>query len=361
MKILHTADIHLKATDDERWEAFAGLINIANANKCDVITISGDLFNSGVDAEKLRPALRGLFSQANSKVLIIPGNHDKNVYKEGYHFGENVQVLKKDEPVRIGNCVFWGLPFESYDQKEVLECLFAIKRRIDVSDSIDEIHFLLLHGESVDSLFSIKDFGEEGRDRYMPFRISYFDNLGIDFVLAGHFHTNCTIRQFQGGYFIYPGSPVSITRREIGKRKVVLIDTETDKIDEVVINSFYYDLKEVFLNPFNKRNPLDEIKNALTDVDKNAGIILNIYGYIDKARHGLNEETFHKRLTELINSLNFKYPPQCEENYKDISAILEDELFKEFEKRLGKKNFEKEKSDRIQELFIKAMIEVAQR
>jgi len=360
MKILHTADLHLKDIGNERWDALKNIIRIANDNDCQVITISGDLFDTGMDAEKIRAELRGLFSKTGARILIIPGNHDKNVYKEGYHFGDNVEVIRRGDPVRIDRCVFWGLPFENYNQYEVLENLYALKRKIDEMKDNDEIHFLLIHGELIDSLFSINDFGEEGYDRYMPFRLSYFDEMGVDFVLAGHFHTNCTVRQFHGGFFIYPGSPVSITRRETGKRKVVIVDTENSNIEEIVTDGFYYELKEIYLDPFERKNPLDIVKKALSDINENASLILKVSGYINKSLHGLDEVAFHRGLIEHLDNLNLRYPPQCEENYRDISTILEDELFKEFEKRLENNNFEKEKLDRLKELFIKAMIKSIQ-
>jgi len=55
MKILHTADIHLKEYNDERWEALQELINIGRKEKIDVLVISGDLFDRNTNAESLRP------------------------------------------------------------------------------------------------------------------------------------------------------------------------------------------------------------------------------------------------------------------------------------------------------------------
>ena len=78
MKILHTADIHLRGDKDERWEALQKLIENGKENKVSIFAICGDLFDKDVDAESLRPKIRELFSNTGFKVLIIPGNHDKD-------------------------------------------------------------------------------------------------------------------------------------------------------------------------------------------------------------------------------------------------------------------------------------------
>ena len=35
----------------------------------------------------------------------------------------------------------------------------------------------------------------------MPVRLSYFDGMGFDYVLAGHFHTNFEVLRYEGGFF----------------------------------------------------------------------------------------------------------------------------------------------------------------
>jgi exonuclease SbcD len=73
----------------------------------------------------------------------------------------------------------------------------------------DKKNILLCHGELLDAFFSRTCFGAEGEGRYMPFKLSYFDDLNIDYVLAGHFHSRFDVWQLKnGGYFVYPGSPI---------------------------------------------------------------------------------------------------------------------------------------------------------
>jgi len=65
MKILHTADIHLREYQDERWETLQTLIELGKEAKVSIFVICGDLFDKDVDAEKLRPQIRELFSSCH--------------------------------------------------------------------------------------------------------------------------------------------------------------------------------------------------------------------------------------------------------------------------------------------------------
>ena len=50
MKVLHTADVHLKEVEDERWNALIHLVDISKKEDVDYFIISGDLFdNCGID------------------------------------------------------------------------------------------------------------------------------------------------------------------------------------------------------------------------------------------------------------------------------------------------------------------------
>jgi len=48
MKILHTADVHLREVGDKRWEALQKLIEAAKKEGAEILAISGDLFDKGI-------------------------------------------------------------------------------------------------------------------------------------------------------------------------------------------------------------------------------------------------------------------------------------------------------------------------
>ena len=50
MRILHTADVHLKTLGDERWKALDKVVNVCRKENVDLLVISGDLFDTTSDA-----------------------------------------------------------------------------------------------------------------------------------------------------------------------------------------------------------------------------------------------------------------------------------------------------------------------
>ena len=129
MKILHTADIHLREYQDERWETLQELIEIGMRNGISIFAVCGDLFDKDVDAEKLRPQIRGVFSSAAFKILILPGNHDIDSYKTGMYFGDNVSVLGT-LPYEYGNVRIVGIPFEPIHGEELLKKIRALREKL---------------------------------------------------------------------------------------------------------------------------------------------------------------------------------------------------------------------------------------
>lgn len=351
VKILHTADLHLREYGDERWEALRELIQIGKQNRVGVFAICGDLFDKDIDAENLRPRIRELFSNTDFKVLIIPGNHDKDSYQSGMYFGEDVFVLGTPpfQVIELEDVRIAGMPFESIQGGEFL-------RRIQALREVFTPHkksILMCHGELLDAFFSRNDFGPEGEGRYMPFKLSYFEGVNIDYVLAGHFHSRFDVRQLEtGGYFVYPGSPVSVTKRETGQRKVNVFELgEPPK--EYPVDSFHFEEITIELDPLVDQSPLQVLEQRLGALRARAKAILTVRGYIDSQAIQVSEK-------ELIAQAQQTTRGRCaEEHYefRDISRILEDPLFKSFMNRARQAASAEEHLKQLQDIAIKAMMQ----
>jgi len=352
MRILHTADLHLKEYGDERWEALKKLINIANEERVDLFVICGDLFDKEVKAELLRSKIREIFSGNNFKIILLPGNHDKEVYESRFYFGEDVILLNNlNEPFEYKNLMIWGLPFEPIEGEKVFAKLYSLANKL----TSNKTNILLYHGELLDTFFSRKDFGEEGKERYMPVKLSYFSDLNIKYVLAGHFHSRFEAWQLEsGGYFIYPGSPVSITKKETGRRKINLFEIgkppkeyflDTPHFEEVLIN----------LDPFLEKDPLEIINESLTDVHPQAKIILTVKGYINSNKIKKSESELVEEIKRFVKEKYFIEELKIE--FKDLYKILEKDLFKKFMEKLEKACYEEERKRQMCEVLIRAMIE----
>jgi DNA repair exonuclease SbcCD nuclease subunit len=326
MKILHTADIHLLEYDDERWEVLKNLIELGKQHKIDIFTICGDLFDKDFNAENLRPHIRQLFSNTGFKILIIPGNHDKDSYSSGMYFGDDAIILNNTPFEESSDVRILGIPFEPVGGEELLAKIRALTKLL----TDDRRNILLCHGELLDayaSNISRTDFGEEGEGRYMPFRLSYFEGLNIDYVLAGHFHTSFDIRQLPNGkFFVYSGSPVSITKRETGRRKVNLFEVGGPPA-EYLLDTPHYEEVRVELNPLADKHPVDKVKKSLEDLHPAAKAILTVVGYFNSETAQMSEIDLSNRIQEIATS-KCSEKPICE--FKDIRRIVEDDLFKAF-------------------------------
>ena len=350
MKILHTADIHLREYEDERWEALQKLIEIGNKEKVEIFVISGDLFDKDTNAEDLRPKIRKIFSNNGFKVVLIPGNHDCNSFKSGLFFGEDVIVLNDlNTPFEFKDVRIYGIPFDAIEGENILIKLHSLADKL----TPDKKNILLYHGELLYAFFSRRDFGDEGEERYMPAKLSYFKDLNIDYILAGHFHSKFNMWKIEnGGYFVYPGSPISITKREKGQRKVNIFEVgETPK--EYVIDTPYFEEVVIEFDPYKDEYPLVFVKLKLDKIKPEAKVILIIKGYINGKKIKMNE-------TELIRKIKEITSERCiEESYefKDIQTILEDDLFKKFIDKLRECDYPEIKEKALQEIAIQSMME----
>jgi len=349
MKILHTSDIHLKSYEDERWNTLVKLLEIGKREDIDVFTISGDLFDKENIAEELRPNLRKVFSNNDFNIVILPGNHDSESFRSGLYYGEDVTILDElTNPFELEDVRIWGLPYESIGEKQVLDKLHSIKSDL----TQDKTNILLYHGELLDAFFSRRDFGEEGEERYMPVKLSYFQDLNINYILAGHFHSRFEVWQIsEQKFFVYPSSPISITRKEVGVRKVNIFEIG-EPPQEYPLNTPHFEEISIEFNPFEEINPLNIVRKAFTNLHPQARIFLEIGGYLDCRALGINEEELVDQISEIVAD-------KCETvnyEFRDISVILEDELFKKFLKKLDIAEFENEIKNEMKNLVIKSMM-----
>jgi len=353
MKILHTADIHLREYGDDRWNALQELIEVGKKEKIEIFAISGDLFDKGIDAENLRPKIRGIFSETGFKILIIPGNHDSDSYERGKFFGDDAVVLTDaDNPFEDKEVRILGIPFEPIESERILDKFHSVADKL----TSNKKNIILYHGELLDAFFYRKDFGDEGIDRYMPVKLSYFKDLNVHYILAGHFHSDFKSWTLgDGQFFVYPGSPISITKREIGKRKVNLFEVGKPP-KEYPINTPHFEEVIIELDPFKDEKPIAAIKKRLEGLHPKARVILTVKGFVDSELIRMDEAELKRQIKETTAG-------RCDElNYEcsDVKMILKDDLFKSFINKLEQTNYSDEKRKQMCDFAIKAMIQAKQ-
>lgn len=355
MKILHTADVHLRQPEGPRWQALAVVLDTAADKQVDAVTIGGDLFDQDFNASQARGQIRSLFEAYDFPIIVISGNHDSQSYQQGFDFGANVNAISSlEHPFRLDQTSIYGLPFAPLSQQQLLTKLHQLQEQLDP----DQVNILLFHGELLDQFFSSQDFGQEGERRYLPVRLSYFSELDLDYVLAGHFHTRFAKHQLpnqrleQGGFFVYPGSPISITHKETGARQAVLLETGQPP-QAIKLNTPHFHQLELNVNPSQTTSPVVQLQSQLKKLSKNAWPIAKLSGYFDQEKIGLTE----KQLAAELEKLQQTNPHLTLENQlQDIGQILDSGLYQAFVEKLSKHQTKYQQPDQLKQTLISAMI-----
>lgn len=317
MRILHTSDLHLKADRLETINALEAILDIAKKKKADLLTISGDIFDSPKDADTLKSTTRALFVGLPFRVIAIPGNHDGKIFTKGFDFGFDVSI---DEPwgqTEFGDVCLVTVPYTDTPSEELVPRLATVG--LDAKTRI-----LLLHC-TLDLGFDTSHYGEETGPRYFPVTRSSLAELGYQYVLAGHFHKNCEIIKLESSCeFIYPGSPLSHTWKETGKRHVVLVDTDKRLATKIPLSTRYYDRLILSAIPGKESQTLSELQIWYAQrCDDLCDLEVTIGGVIER-----DEKRFRNALKKAAPKASIQF------DFKDVRAVLNHSLYKRFQKRM---------------------------
>ena len=337
MRILHTSDLHLRVDRKETVDALKSILEAGASNRIDLLTIGGDIFHSERDADALRPEIRGLFGNHSFDIIAIPGNHDGTIFTKGFDFGLKVNT---DFPCMVhhfnGECVV-ALPYMDTPSPEIL-------RDLKNAGTEHEIRILLLHC-TLDSGSGLDEYGEEGGLRYFPITREMLSELQYDYVLAGHFHSRCEIRKLtSGGLFVYPGSPISHSTKELGPRYAVLVDTEKKKVTRVCLPTFYFDKLELTVVPGSESKAITQLTDWYQKKEAdNCELNVAVKGIIRT-----DENKFRKSLE--------KAAPRADLDYlcRDVRAVLSHPLYRRFKKKL-KKNVDAQRRTSVDHVVLESI------
>jgi len=341
VKIIHTSDLHLSTDNPERLEALEEVLSLAEKRKADLVTIGGDLFDSEVDAENLRSELRDMFSDRSFEIIAIPGNHDSKAFRKNLFFGENFQaaveepyeeIVIDEEEVKI-IC----LPYTPYPDEDLLVSLKEM-------GPFAGTKILLLHC-SLEAPISDLAVGEEEEGKYFPISKDILKQLGFDYYLSGHYHHPPREEKLSSdSIFVYPGSPVSITQKEITPRNVVLLETEQDRLEFQTLETFHFDHLEIQLSPGGEDEALEKIEKWATERTKrNTKASIEVKGHIE-----MGENIFNESLKEASKTLSVS------NQTKTVEQVLKHPLYQSFESKLKEREFDEEElRDDIRERVVR--------
>ncbi len=352
LKILHTADVHIRAFQDERWQALQTVMAMATHQRVDVVVICGDLFDAAYQGEQVRDRIREVFQTFPGHIIMIPGNHDYQAFLDGYLWGNNVRVvLNAREPVVVKEVYFWGIPYETLSEEQVTYRLIELDA-LARQRAPNAVHVLLYHGELLNVRGGPGAYGDEAARGYMPVQIEAFKGKIWHYVLAGHFHQTFQYHEFEPRkYFVYPGSPISVTRKETGDRKVNVFSLG-EQPHAVILETPHYQPVMVSLTPEDNWPVfLQRCKHQLKVLKSHAIPLITIDGNFDSHRLGKTEK-------ELQNALQRAFPAVQIERFQavDVHRLYGDDLFKTLREKIEQQtNLNRRQQQELVELLMKVM------
>lgn len=225
MKIAVTADLHLTARQEhpERYHALENILEQMLNARIETIIIAGDLFHEAsrnyaeFDNFCKSPKYKGI------QFLIIVGNHDLRLSNQSVT-AENVEIIT--EP-RILTFNSYGLKFLflPYRKDQTMgEEMSALASELTPNDWV-----LIGHGDWSEGLQEPNPF-EPGV--YMPLTRTDLESFKPARVVLGHIH-----KPMDSGTVHYTGSPCGLDITETGRRRFLVIDTDSGAIESQIVDS----------------------------------------------------------------------------------------------------------------------------
>ncbi len=264
IKLIHCGDVHIGAMQSalsrdaaarraEILHTFSKVCELCNSESAEILLIAGDLFDSHNIDGAVRDAVKRIFDTLkNTKVFIVPGNHDYLTQGAAldFDFGQNVFVFKEAGVVETDSVRIYGIPFVSpYSEG------FTLPKAKDS----DKINILLMHADL-------------GGGPYNPVTPAMLGATGMDYVALGHVHTASGILFSDSTAYAYCGCPEPLGFDELGEKGVYIGTLDKHSVNLKFHKTCAREYREISVD-VSECNDIGEIllaaENALKDNEGN--------------------------------------------------------------------------------------------
>lgn len=233
IKFLHAADLHLDSTfaaldprqaalrRQEQRRLVTELCRLCRENECDLLLLSGDLFDGRRVYLDTLDTLRDELSECGAQVFIAPGNHDPigptspyltQAWPENVHIFTNagIEAIVLREPA----CVVYGAAFTSPSMPPLLRG-FRVPE-----ENKDYVNFMVLHGDAA-----------QADSPYNPITKEEIAQSGLTYLALGHTHLRGAPETAGGTVYAWPGCPMGRGFDETGVKGVYLGTADGGSVD----------------------------------------------------------------------------------------------------------------------------------
>jgi DNA repair protein SbcD/Mre11 len=227
IRILHCADIHLKAGDaDYGLTVLREIASVAKAEGADLVLICGDLFDTFADAEALRRDFAPAVAAAACEALYLPGNHEdlqRTGDLAGFDFTPAVLLHQKPfalvkRSLKKTTVEFLCIPHQPR---------YGDWRSWEIPPKDSAVRIALAHA-LVDTMAYSGPQSGDIEDGGAVMEGELFRRHQVDYAALGHIHGARTVET--PVLMAYPGSATVWRAGEEGPRSVLLLDIGDDGV-----------------------------------------------------------------------------------------------------------------------------------
>jgi DNA repair exonuclease SbcCD nuclease subunit len=226
MQIAITADVHLREKEKhpERYNALENIYKQCRDKGIHALIIAGDLFDAESPNYSDFDNLLGQFPEI--RTYIIPGNHDPGL-RQNLFASENLTVFSETTIQSFDGAPFLFIPY--FADKSMGELIASQKNKLP------DKWVLISHG---DYLGGSRETNPYEPGTYMPVNRKDLEYYSPSKVILGHIH-----KYYDTGRLYYTGSPCAMDVNETGKRRFLILDTET-----LTVKSQVVDTEKIYFN-----------------------------------------------------------------------------------------------------------------
>ncbi len=232
IKFLHAADFHLDSAfaalrpeqaaerRQEQRQLLRELSETCRRYECDLLLLSGDLFDGQSVYRDTLDALWEALSECGARVFISPGNHDYIHPASPYltrTWPENVHIFTSPQPESVPvpalGCTVYGAAFTSPSMPSLLQG-FRVPQAQE-----EQVHFMVLHADPLTA-----------DSPYNPISVREIADCGLTYLALGHVHQRSNLNHTGQTFYGWPGCPMGRGFDETGARGVFLGEAAPNQV-----------------------------------------------------------------------------------------------------------------------------------
>ena len=349
IRIFQTGDLHIgrnysdkkkhpegRALAEKRLEAIRGMVDTANAEKCDLFVVTGDLFDktNGVAKKVIIDVVEKL-ACFKGTVLVLPGNHDYypddyipnvwNIFLDASEDKENIILLQQFEPydIAIGDDEVVIYPAHCQIDTSPNNNLGWIKKQEISEDGIYRIG--IAHG-------AVEGYTIDTEGVYFLMTMDELKAIPMDVWLIGHTHVmfpdDLTSDYKSVGTIFNAGTHVQtdVRNNTEGNCFIIEINKALDgkksvRAKRYISGNIFFKRCDLYIEPNGSGTELkDAIESAVAELNDNTSVSLKLSGTVSREEYENREKIYAFALNRF-----FEHPHPID---KDLTELISEELIK---------------------------------